>query len=249
MEPKIHILGSCATRDPFRILKQDQLVGRYTSRSSLISRFSSPLIFDFRAHFNTFNLDWKQKMLQQDFAKNGLFLADYATGILIIDFIDERFNLLKINDTLITESTAFVESNLEKVFPIQEILQRGAQEDFDLWADACFKFTQLMPEAIRKNTVLHKAFWVKKYLEKDVVYDFENQHEIDFFNKNLTYYYDTFQSIYNPGHIIEIASENSMGDASHLWGKAPFHYTLEYYQEFYQQVLALQGNWQSSNEK
>ena len=241
MESKIHILGSCATRDPFRILNQDQLVGRYTSRSSLISRFSAPLIFDFHAYFNTAHLDWKQKMLQQDFAKNGLFLDDYATGILIIDFIDERFDLLKISNTWITKSTAFVESNLEKAFQIQEILKRGELKDFDLWTDACFKFTQLMPEAIRENTILHRAFWVTKYLQDGVVYDFEDQNEIRFFNYNLTQYYNTFESIYAPGYVMEIAPKKRLGDANHVWGKAPFHYTHEYYEEFYQQVIDIQA--------
>lgn len=242
MEQKIHILGSCATRDPFRILNQDKLVGRYTSRSSLISCLSPPLTFDFQVYFNTSDLDWKQKMLQQDFAKNGLFLDDYAKGILIIDFIDERFNLLKISDTLITESTAFVQSNLEKVLKIKAILSRGEQEDFDLWTDACYKFTQLVPAAIRQNTILHKAFWVKSYLKDGKIHDFDDQNIIDFFNQNLAYYYNTFESIYAPGHVIEIPSNKRIGDANHLWGNAPFHYISEYYQEFYRQVINLQKN-------
>jgi len=238
-EQKIHIIGSCATRDSFRVLNKDSLVGRYTSRASLISRVWPPLSFDFSSYFDEVNLDWKQKMIVQDFAKSGLYLDDYAEGILIIDFLDEMFKLLKVGNTYVTKSNEFMRWELEQVLGVSETILRGRLQDFDLWTDACYKFTDLIPKSIREKTFLHKAFWSEKYLENGEVHSFENQAGINFFNKNLAYYYDTFQSIYSPANVLEIAPEKRIADPNHTWGLAPFHYVLEYYQEFDRQVSYL----------
>ena len=235
MEPKIHIIGSCANRDTFRILDRDRLIGRYTSRSSLISRMSPPINFDICSYFDS-SLDWKQKMIVEDFNKNGLYINDYARGILLIDFLDERFQLLEIENTFVTESTEFERMKLGKVLPINKVLSRGGQTDFNLWTDACHKFTNLIPQSIRNKTVLHKAFWANNYLKDGNLCSFKEQSGIEFYNRNLSFYYETFESIYSPGYVIELPLEKRIADPYHEWGLAPFHYIFEYYQAFYQQL-------------
>ena len=239
MKPKIHIIGSCANRDTFRILNKDSLVGKYTSRSSLISRMSSPLNFDVRSYFDNPILNWKQKMIVEDFKKNGLYIDDYHRGILLIDFLDERFKLLKIENSFITESTEFERLELNKILPISKVLSRGGQTDFDLWTDACHKFTNLIPRSIRDKTVLHKAFWANSYFKNNRLCSFEEQAGIEFYNRNLSFYYQTFESIYSPGYVIKIQPERRIADPNHEWGLAPFHYIFEYYREFYQQLMSL----------
>ena len=234
----IHIIGSCCSRDIFRILEEDRLVGKYTARSSLISRVSPPLKFNLNSQINSLESNWQQRMLKQDFEKNGLHIEDYAKGVLIIDFIDERLLLLKVGDTFITQSTEFTKCKLNEVLNIDKEVRRGRQEEFDLWIDACHKFTKLIPENIRKKTILHKAFWASKYRKNGELYDFEDRDKIIFFNKNLDFYYKTFESIYSPGCIVEVSLEKSIADAQHLWGLSPFHYTEEYYQECYKQIIA-----------
>ena len=237
MKRKIHIIGSCVTRDAFKVLGEDRLVGRYSSRSSLISRLAPPLDFNLPSYLGYGDLNWKQKMIVEDLAKNGLYVDDYADGILIIDFIDEMFKLLKVGNTFVTESTEFMQCELKKVLDVSEILSRGNQQDFDLWTDACYQFTNLIPQQIREKTILHKAFWSQEYIQAGEKYSFEEQAGIDFYNRNLAYYYQTFESIYLPGSIIEISLDKRIADGSHKWGLAPFHYVLEYYEEFYRQVI------------
>ena len=237
LKKRIHIIGSCCSRDIFRILHKDDLVGKYTARSSLISRTSEPLKFDLASQINYLESNWQQRMLKQDFEKNGLHIEDYAQGLLIIDFIDERLLLLKVSNTFITQSTEFTKCELDKIIDISEVLRRGRQQDFDLWIDACHKFTKLIPDEIRKKTILHKAFWASSYIENGKIKNFEDQTKITFFNKNLDFYYKTFESIYSPGCVVEISSDKNVADAHHLWGLSPFHYTEEYYHQCYKQII------------
>ena len=197
---------------------------------------SPPIDFDC-SYFGS-NLDWKQRMIVEDFKKNGLYIDDYDRGILLIDFLDERFKLLEIENTFVTESTEFERLQLEKVLPAGEVLSRGGQRDFDLWTDACHKFANLIPQSIRDKTVLHKAFWADSYFDNKLC-SFEEQGGIEFYNRNLSFYYETFESIYCPGYAIEIQAEKRIADPNHEWGLAPFHYVFEYYREFYQQLIEL----------
>lgn len=236
LKNKIHIIGSCCSRDIFRILHQDDLVGKYAARSSLISRVCKPLKFDLTFQKNL-KSNWQQRMLKQDFEKNGLHLEDYAKGILLIDFVDERLLLLKVDNTFITKSTEFTKCELDKVLNITQVLRRGKEDDFNMWVDACHEFTKLVPENIRKRTILHKAFWAGKYRQNGELYDFEDRDKAIFFNKNLAYYYDTFESIYSPGYSFEVSPEKIVADIDHQWGLAPFHYIKEYYEECYREII------------
>lgn len=237
LQQRIHILGSCATRDIFRIVDRNNFVGKYTSRSSLISRISPPLKFDLSSQLKYLESSWQQRMLKQDFEKNGVFLEDYAKGFLIIDFIDERLQLLKIKDSFVTKSTEFVRCELDRILEETTLLRRGKQQDFELWVDACYKFTEKIPQEIRQKTILHKAFWAATYYQDNKMYDFEDHKKIKFYNKNLAYYYDTFESIYSPGHIVETTPNYRIADANHRWGLASFHYVPKYYKECYQQIM------------
>ena len=199
---------------------------------------SPPISVDICSYFGS-NLDWKQKMIVEDFDKNSLYIDDYDRGILLIDFLDERFKLLEIENSFVTKSTEFERLKLEKVLPISKVLSRGRQRDFDLWTDACHKFTNLIPQSIRNKTVLHKAFWANNYLKNGNLCSFERQAGIEFYNRNLSFYYETFESIYCPGHVIEIQPEKRVADPNHEWGLAPFHYIFKYYREFYQQLITV----------
>ena len=93
---------------------------------------------------------------------------------------------------------------LAKVLPVGTVLYRGKQRDFDLWTDACHKFTNLIPQSIRKRTVLYKAFWANSYLKNGEICSLMEQAGIEFYNRNLCFYYQAFESIYCPGYVIEI---------------------------------------------
>jgi hypothetical protein len=237
---KIHIIGSCVTRDIFRVLKKDHLVGQYAARSSLISRVSPPLKISLDSNLVSLNSNWQRKMVSQDFDKTGICPDKYDKDILIIDFVDERLNLWKIGNTYITQSTELVKLDIKKMLKPDAVLSRGSQEDFDLWVIACHKFAEIIPEKIKKKTILHKAFWANQYLRNDQIENFEDQEQINFFNQKLLYYYDTFQSIYKPEKTIEIKSDQLIADANHKWNLAPFHYTHEYYKQSWNEIMNFQ---------
>ena len=200
---------------------------------------SPPVNADIYSYFDKPNLDWKQRMIVEDFNKSGLNVDDYYRGILLIDFLDERFRLLEIENSFVTESTEFERLKLADVLPASTVLYRGKQRDFDLWIDACYKFTNLIPQSIRQRTILHKAFWANSYLENGKLSDLKEQAGIEFYNRNLSFYYKTFETIYCPGHVIEIEPAKRIANPKHEWGLAPFHYIYEYYQEFYRQLMKI----------
>lgn len=162
---KIHIIGSCVTRDIFRVLKKDNLVGQYAARSSLISRVSPPVEICLNSNLVNLNSNWQRRMVQQDFDKTGVRLDKYHKGILIIDFIDERLKLWKIKNSFVTQSTELVKLDLKQVLKPEKVRSRGSKEDLELWVDACHKFTATIPQSIREKTILHKAYWANSYLK------------------------------------------------------------------------------------
>ena len=236
MSKKIHIIGSCVTRDIFRVLEKNNLVGQYAARSSLISRVSPPVEICLDYNLVNLNSNWQRRMVQQDFDKTGVHLDKYRQGILIIDFIDERLKLWKIGNSFVTQSTELVRLNLKQVLKPQKTLSRGSPEDLKLWTDACQKFTAIMPESIRNKTILHQAFWADSYIENGQNKKFDNIDQISFFNQLLNEYYEIFASIYSPAKIIEVKSDLIVADASHQWKLAPFHYVHEYYAKVWEEI-------------
>src|SRR6476646_4421577 len=104
--PRFVIVGSCITRDLWRFRGGSVADLMYVSRTSLPSLFATP-VAGFRPAAKPPGRLRPQphRALVADLAKTALAeLVAFRPTHLIFDFIDERFDLLSVGGTLITDS-------------------------------------------------------------------------------------------------------------------------------------------------
>ncbi len=94
-QTKIFILGSCVTRDALELAKKGQFVlTDYLARTSIASAFQDNAIFEYDT--SKIASAFQRRMVDNDLLKsttNTLINTDF--DFLVIDLIDERFDIVK----------------------------------------------------------------------------------------------------------------------------------------------------------
>ncbi|MBY6802848.1 hypothetical protein FDC58_18175 [Clostridium botulinum] len=221
------ILGSCITRDVFRVSQKDSEVVDYYARTKLKSLISNPI------DINDINLksNFQKRIVKRDLEKT--FFNDIKNekfDYLIIDLIDERFNIVKVQDSFVTKSNEFVNAGLYNMAtPISYAL--------DEWESDCKEFSKRLIDVISPNKIfIHEVYWANQYIEDGKIKKYDNQKNIELNNSTLKEYYKTLKK-YLPDVKI-ISCSDVIGDAHHLWGLSPVHYTDEYYKKIYNDIEA-----------
>jgi len=236
---KVLILGSCVTRDTFSFFPEEFDVVDYFARSSIISIMSKPLMIE----ENELSLPsaFQRKMILYDFHKVFLKqIGQYEFDLLIIDLIDERFDLLKYNNHYVTRSGELVNSEIEKKGKYSfDLLKRNSKEIQELWAISCTSFFHEILKSIpSEKIILNKVFWSYKYRDAKKLYSFPDEklklHETH--NKILENYYSIIESQFPHINLINYSLEDFIADKNHKWGLSPFHYELRHYLEFKNKV-------------
>jgi len=227
------IFGSCVTRDVFAFFPDNISIIDYFARSSLISLESKPLgIVESGIYLES---NFQRKMVLRDCNKtfynvSKQLIFDY----LIIDFIDERFNLLKHEDTYVTRSSEFVNSKLEMKFNF-ELVKRN---DTMLWEKSCCQFIEKVKEFVPEDKIiLHEAYWSPVYINNGEIIEFDKPmlKQIVHNNALLRHYYEFFLS--QLPKCTKVCSKLNIADSAHKWGLSPFHYHYPYYEDIYQQII------------
>lgn len=237
----IDIFGSCVSRDVFNFDKACKYdIRSYFSRSSLVSLYSTPIdisLEDIASEDTNLLNNFAKKMVHHDLTKKfRTHIKESPAPYLIIDFIDERFNVIRNGDTYFTESLDFVKSNCglsgEKI---------GGSMKTALWK---YKAKLFIEDIVfyyePQKIILHKAFWRNQYIAKDGVALMFKDQRIPFHDRNnelLRIYYDFIEINIPNLKIIEINDFYTY--EMHEWGLAPFHYQDEYYREFLRQLEPL----------
>ena len=238
-------MGSCVTRDAFYddILQDWESwfkIKRLFSRSSLISLQSPSLQinlseitnitpFECRYVYEDCNKEFIRYINSLDCNKHGL----------ILDFIYEQCDLLKMDQHYITLTDEFTRSGLSSKLKGQ-VIHRFDQETTKLWKESCLSFISRIQELFPAHRViLHKAFWRENYLEDDRIQNFSNLDLIRSHNKLLREYYNFFEDSFPGIKTIEIKQKDYLADKNHRWGLYPFHYEADYYRKFLKKLIAL----------
>jgi hypothetical protein len=223
---KIDILGSCVSRDAFSIEKDKKFqLDNYFARSSIISMYSKPI--SVRMEDIQIASNFQKRMVYYDLTKEfQKYIKKSKSDFLIIDFIDERFHVLKTVDSYITRSREFLMSGLtiKKTF-VQE------EERHELWKQKIDLFVNDIKTYFDpKRVILHKAFWQSEYKGKDGHIHQLQEPDIEKNNSILTDYYDYLEEKLKGINVIHLTGYVS--DENHKWGLSPFHYEDNYYIEF-----------------
>ena len=230
----VFILGSCVTRDIFRVVKKEDKPITYYARTSFISQMSPPLeLHENQIHLNS---QFQRRMVIQDFRKT--FLEEIKTkkpDVLIIDFIDERFDLLQHGQSYVTKSKEFDEGKVSLAYHFVQ-LSRNDESTHQLWENSCLRFIERLSQVFSGKVYLHEAYWAKEYLDDERnVQKFTYQKAIDNSNSLLKRYYDFFKANMPEA---EVLSAPCMADSRHTWGLSAYHYTDDYYCEIYKQIVS-----------
>jgi hypothetical protein len=233
---KIDIFGSCVTRDSFKYTSNvEYKVNNYFARSSIVSLYGR--IFKIKIDDIKLASAFQRKMVYFDLTKEfPRHIKSFNSDYLIIDFIDERMNILKTKESYLTRSKEFVESKID--------IKGRVLSDSDklmLWEKCAERFindlkSNLKPEQI----ILHKAFWQEQYKGEDgTIHKFDDP-EIKINNLRLKHYYEMIENGIEGINVIEL--NGFIADENHVWGLSPFHYEDRYYLEFINQLDSIVEN-------
>lgn len=229
---KYAVFGSCVTRDIFSILERDELVNEYRSRCSLHSYTAPPIPLEQIPDLSEMSSDFQRRMVQLDFSKSTISNDEQVP--IVVDFIDERFNVLNYGNSLITESNEFQKIAKENS-QYTLAFKRGIQEETQ-FREACRKF-RLMHQGV--PVILHSSRWATHFSTDAGLEALDKEKYIETMNRSLEMYEDIFVDEVSPIGVVRVSPSLRIADKEHRWGLAPFHYIREYYESAFRILLEI----------
>ena len=232
------IIGSCVSRDIWRVASQD-FDGEYFARTSFISMMSPPLTIS-EADI-ALESAYERSTILKDANRSVLnWIVESQPDHILLDLVSEHNDIIEINGSYLLRSAELIQSGvIENSFPNARLIPRGSIECKELWQRAVVDFAQFL----RKNSpstrvFLHKARRVTEYIDGVSRFPFWNIEWIEEYNTMIEEYWKdvdgAFDSIFN----LEVSPEFQVGSKSHTWGLSSVHYVDEYYHEMWRRLQA-----------
>jgi hypothetical protein len=236
----IAIFGSCVSRDVFAHENPAELsIVAYFARSSFGSAFAAK-----PAALNPPELvlasSFQRRVVTADQTREfSLGLASLNFDLLLVDFIDERFDLLL--DERCRPITMSNEAMLGGLSAERgTIVRSGTDHFFSLWEQGWARFIRTMKTFGRLNRVaLNRVYWSSK-TEQGVDYlPSYPQAGIDRANDFLERMYERAFSDLKGHQVLQFGQAMLVGSDKHKWGKSPFHYCDGYYSQALAQLRTI----------
>ncbi|MCI8341772.1 MAG: hypothetical protein HFE62_00945 [Firmicutes bacterium] len=247
----VSIFGSCVSRDIFNFDMRNKFrIKTYVARQSVVSALSEPV----PCNANDINLSSKfqKKAVYEDFAKETFekFKQDNS-DYLVIDFIDERFKLIKYDnngiDSFLTYSASLDESGYikkpnfvsrkRKLMPWRDyyIDDKKLSSYMDLF---CEKILDIFPS---EKIIINRGKMLNFYKNKSgniVRFSLpylKNNRDV---NNLLDYMYDYIEGRFSKCYVLDFC-DDYCADEEHIWGLAPMHYQKEYYERALSEIAKI----------
>ena len=213
------------------------------ARSSLVSIFSTSIEVDDEKLNVEDKGEFERRMLSFDIKKTSKdILIDQDVDYLILDFIDERFPLLKVGEAILTKSNYLVSTRFWNELDKSDVIEisRDEEASFELWSNS---FLNLLSSLEDKKIILHKAFWADKFKnhDEDTILSFDED-RLDIVKRNnkfLSRLYDFVEKTCENLSIVEVDKDKRWSDFAHKWGVDYFHFGKEYYIELSEKLEAV----------
>lgn len=234
----VTILGSCVSRDIFEYLDSDKLeIEQYFARTKIVSQLSAPM----NVQEDEINLQSKFQRHQvlNDLNKQQFhIIGRNREHYCVIDFIDERFQLIKISGTYITKSNELINSGwlagkeyTEEQYRLEDHEWRIADERLEEYLK---NYLDGLLDLFRPNRIIiHKAYMVDCFIDKDGERKMFNKPYLNSNQKNnelLKFLYKYTEHYLKKAKSIDLCHKYD-ADEKHKWGLSPMHYQEEYYVE------------------
>jgi hypothetical protein len=220
--PRIFILGSCVSRDA---LEQEpgrfELVN-YLARTSMAS-IGMPMVEDEKVRRKVAEIasPFQQRMLLNDLDKTTMSLIKTTPhDILLLDFVDERFNLLLSGRSLFSFSGELEKSGVEAEERV--VVTPDSESFLSLWLAG---LGRLLSDVDTTKVVLNRVYWAERFPDGS---DASSRGWIQRSNAVLQRLYDAADQYWTLRRI-DYPREIVVADPHHKWGVAPYHYTTEFY--------------------
>lgn len=243
---KINIYGSCVSRDIFEFDIEKQFsIPIYIARTSILSNINT----------NTWNISSADIDLDSKFQREAVTadlnktvydkfesnMSDY----LLIDFIDERFRIAKVNNLYATYSVEMMNSHFldDKNYILLDKKPSIVGNTFVFEDKDINQYIKEFAERIKNiydenRIIIHKAFMRDEYISKEgKLVKFEPHICLDVKNKNamLDFMYRKLSEYLPHSYVIDASGKYYISER-HRWGLTPMHYEDGYYEELLCQI-------------
>lgn len=229
---RLAIFGSCVSRDAIGFDEEAKIkLLAYYARSSLASAFGNEPK-DITLDTSGIKSQFQQRIVTFDIVKkfkNDIVNLDF--DYLLMDFIDERFNLWRSPEGgLLTLSNEFISAKCE--LNDGNVIQSGSMEWLSYWESAWYQFYVLM----RENGLLHKIIINETYWS-ELITSGDNQipnYPISLIKRSnnvLKNLYEIIKKYLPDSAFIKFSPFETIAKHDHQWGISPFHYVDDYYKK------------------
>lgn len=236
---KFLILGSCVSRDVF-LPKYRSEIGScgYYPRTSF-ARLSFEKVNKF-PDLSNLSSPFQRKIVTQDLNLDlfdTLINTDY--DYILIDLIDDRYGLVKFENTFVTKSFEFdsskiLDSNCEinTVSFFSKDFYFYWEKGFKLFLDFCIL------NNIESKLVLNKVYFADS-IDNGKNFNNFTQSQIENYNSRLDEIYDLINDLVPNLIVIDYPQNIIIAKSNHKWGEMPFHYIDEFYDWTYSKLSRL----------
>ncbi|MDD3054796.1 MAG: DUF6270 domain-containing protein [Aliarcobacter sp.] len=225
---KLFILGSCVSRDIFNFKEESKNFSlyRYYARTSIasISNFNK---FESKINLNLIDSKFQREMVEKDLNKTFLEdISDDNYDLLLIDFINERFNLCIYNDSICTVSNELLKSDFNVNNSKYQIVKPFTDEYLSIWEKGWKKLVEILKNnGVINKIVINKVFWsISK--NDGSVYEIRRISQANDFLAKL---YSIVEKDISINNFIKFDKDILVSNIDHIWGIAPFHFIDKYY--------------------
>ena len=230
----VFIYGSCVSRDAFNFAKEGSFkIIDYYARQSFISAFShsiNPFIDLCQIKSN-----FQRRCVERDFLKTLPIALKKIYNILLIDFIDKRFDILQFDNSYLTLSLEFRNIVLN-IFKYDNIIKHNSQERRKLFIESWRKFIVLCTELnILECVRINKVYYAKYNDSGDIVAKY-TEAKIDENNEMLDFFYHIASKDIPINNFLSYDDSLFIAKKMHRWTEAPFHYIDIFYKHTLEQL-------------
>lgn len=261
------IFGSCVTRDCFTEEVSDEStasyrINRYFARSSVLSQLAPPVAVNEKINLVS---SFQQRMVRDDLEKNFFpYLEKVRKDIdyLLLDFVEERFDLAALEDSYVTCSGELLKSGLLQKYSCKRIPRKELDElYFKRLYDFIDKILLFLPTG---RIIVHKVYFTPEYQAEGNVkrmpasegitrlknayavlkgrwsgttaYKIACASRVEEWNRRMEKTYQELAYTYPLIRMVEAAPRYRVATPFHKWGMAPMHFVPEYYADIYSQI-------------
>ncbi|MFC3551481.1 DUF6270 domain-containing protein [Lysobacter cavernae] len=232
MTQRVFIFGSCVSRDALEQVPSVFELTGYLARTSMAS-IGMPMVDETEVREVVAGLasPFQRRMATNDLDKGTLSaIVSTPHDVLLIDFIDERFNLLATGSSFFSHSGELQHAGIEP--GERAVIAPGSDAFMSLWVAG---FERFLATVDVSTVVLNRAYWAERFQDGS---DASSLRWIRDSNAMLQQIYDKVDARWSL-RAIDYPEDIVFADPQHRWGKAPYHYAQPFYEHTVHSLQAL----------